>query len=164
MEEDHSDRPLKYETTRPVSGKRTTSASGKLRKGLAFSATVQGNAPQPPGNTAAGGVGGGNHQPDENQHHNSPNHSLNNSMDASQHLQQQQSVPAFSEDFDDYGQDSAAAERPPISVRVQNAITRPEFIDRFAVDLQNMENLENEFRKNTLSLQKKLNLPENGMI
>jgi hypothetical protein len=161
MDEDRGDRPLKYETTRPVSGKRASSASGKLHKGLTFSATVQGNAQQPPSQPSNPA---GSHLPNENQHHNSPTNSLNNSMNAA-HMQQQQQhqVPAFDENLEDYVYDPAT-QRPPISVRVHNAITRPECVDRFTADLQNMEQMEDAFRKNTLSLQKKLGLPENGMI
>ena len=74
-------------------------------------------------------------------------------------------MPPFYEDLEEEDQPSdLAAGRPPISVRVKNAITRPESVDKFSDDLRNMEEMEKMFKKNTAALQKKLGLPENGMI
>lgn len=74
-------------------------------------------------------------------------------------------MPPLAEDLEGWEDPSElVVTRPPISVRVKNAITRPESVDKFSDDLRNMEEMEKMFKKNTAALQKKLGLPENGMI
>ena len=52
----------------------------------------------------------------------------------------------------------------PIRVDVGNYKRRPDHVDKFAEDLRNMELMEDQFRKNTLQLQKKLGIGETGLI
>ena len=68
----------------------------------------------------------------------------------------------FTEDLEEEA--SMTAQQPPISVRVKNAITRPESVDRFSKDLRHMEQMEKQFKIDTMTLQKKLGLPENGLV
>ena len=73
-------------------------------------------------------------------------------------------VPPFTEDLEEEDPGDLVASKPPISVRVKNAITCPESVDKFSTDLRHMEEMERQFKKNTEALQKKLGLPENGMV
>ena len=139
------ERPLKYETTRPVSGKK--SLANKARRH-----STSGSSPTRPGAKASANTNTNADSAQEDLQEN-----LNNST--------AEQVPPFYEDLEEEDQPSdLAAGRPPISVRVKNAITRPESVDKFSDDLRNMEEMEKMFKKNTAALQKKLGLPENGMI
>ena len=136
------ERPLKYETTRPVSGKKSVANKDRRHSTSGSSPTRQGAK----ANTSADSA-----QEDLQEN-------LNNST--------AEQVPPFYEDLEEEEDQPSdlAAGRPPISVRVKNAITRPESVDKFSNDLRNMEEMEKMFKKNTAALQKKLGLPENGMI
>ena len=167
MDGDSGERPLKYETTRPISGKRAPSAPFGSRRGMPADnkPNLQPHA-QPVFKT----------QPTENDPRlsergisvisengqNTPREGINDNING-QPLSPT-SIPPFPEELEDYVLDPNVQEKPPISVRVLNAIHRPESVDCFTVDLQNMEQMEALFKKNTLSLQKKLGLNENGMI
>ena len=137
------ERPLKYETTRPVSGKKS---ANKARRH-----STSGSSPTRPGAKASTNANTDSAQEDLQEN-------LNNSA--------AEQMPPFYEDLEEEEDQPGdlAAGRPPISVRVKNAITRPESVDKFSNDLRNMEEMEKMFKKNTAVLQKKLGLPENGMI
>ncbi|KAL8570466.1 hypothetical protein ACOMHN_034501 [Nucella lapillus] len=124
------DRPLKYETTRPVSGKRASSA--KARKGSASSMEAQLQTNNNNVNNASEGT-----------------HTLNVS---------------FAEFVPEDDEMEPASQTPPISVRVRNAVTRPECVDKFSEDLRHMEEMEAQFKMDTLSLQRKLGLPQSGIV
>lgn len=54
--------------------------------------------------------------------------------------------------------------KAPMKVRVNSAPKRPAHIDKFVTDLQTMEDMEKDFKKSAISLQKKLGIDMNGMI
>ncbi|XP_064611448.1 uncharacterized protein LOC135475467 [Liolophura sinensis] len=55
-------------------------------------------------------------------------------------------------------------QKPSITVRIRSAVKRPEYINTFARDEQKMADMEEEFRKTTLKLQKKLGIENSGLI
>ncbi|XP_076470463.1 uncharacterized protein LOC143300577 [Babylonia areolata] len=130
------ERPLKYETTRPVSGKRGSSARTRQTSASSTDAMPQFNS----------------------------NLNANCADDSTHHHQNDASFA--DQTFDDLEDGEAEAElsQPPISVRVKNAVARPGSIDQFSQDLQAMEQMEAVFKMNTLALQKKLGLPDSGMV
>ncbi|GFS06300.1 protein Wnt [Elysia marginata] len=65
----------------------------------------------------------------------------------------------------DYDLDQTEPLKPAVSVRVKSAFTRrPGFIDEFSKDEQAMRDMEEDFKKTALSLQKKLGIDGNGVI
>ena len=149
-----SDRPLKYETTRPISRKKQ---SGKPRKGSGSGAHANGPALQlnPRGDGGGGGgfpantfITNNNAAPDPARHESS----------FAEHI-----PPLPEERVEDILAEAPPAQ-PPISVRVRNAVTRPEHVDKFTDDLHEMEVMEREFKKNASTLQKRLGLPQDGMV
>ena len=55
--------------------------------------------------------------------------------------------------------------QPPLAVRVKSAhVRRPAFIDEFADDETTMINMEKDFKKTALSLQKRLGIEDSGVV
>lgn len=55
-------------------------------------------------------------------------------------------------------------QKPSITVRIRSAVKRPECINTFAEDEQKMADMEEEFRKTALKLQKKLGIENSGLV
>ena len=51
-----------------------------------------------------------------------------------------------------------------MKVRVNSAPKRPAHVDKFAQDLQTMQEMEKDFKKSAIQLQKKLGIDMNGMV
>ncbi|KAK3085300.1 hypothetical protein FSP39_001249 [Pinctada imbricata] len=136
-----NERPMKYETTRPVSAKtpgkqqnrRKKSANGNLRS-MSESAII-------------------NQVP---------------IAETVEHVPEEENVPEAEEEEmirnDEQYSDEEVEQRAPIKINVGNYQKRPAHVDKFAEDLKRMEQMENEFKKNTLQLQKKLGIDEMGTI
>lgn len=149
-------RPLlpKCEMTRPVLTKTKASAATGNRKGSLSSLTTIPLRPDPNQDPII---------PIDSQHPNSPDAATaNNPTTASQPALAQFEGGGL-EDLEEAHQDPVS-QNPLISVRVKNAVTRPESVDRFSSDLKQMEEMEAQFKKNTLALQKRLGLPESGIV
>ncbi|XP_070202208.1 uncharacterized protein [Littorina saxatilis] len=146
-EADTKDWLLKNETTRPVSAKKPP---GKLRRGSATSSAQFTGNPQ--------------------QHSSTPSTTFITNTNTNAIPSDGYHTDSFAKHIpplpEELGEDffDAQASQPPISVRVRNAITRPEHVDKFTHDLLQMEEMERQFKKNAVSLQKRLGLPENGMV
>ena len=75
--------------------------------------------------------------------------------------QQQSPEASFLEDE----LDQSDSVKPAVSVRVKSAFTRrPGFIDEFSEDEKAMKDMEEDFKKTALSLQKRLGIDGNGVI
>jgi hypothetical protein len=121
------DRQIKYDTTRPVSGKPSERKGSNQRKKSAGSRPVS-----EPVHT----------QPDLEE--NQEEVSVNN---ANQQLEEE-----------------SDEEQQPIKVKMNTYKKRPQHVDKFCNELKEMEDMEQEFRKNTIALQKKLGIGETGMV
>lgn len=55
-------------------------------------------------------------------------------------------------------------EQQPIRVKMSAYKKRPQHVDKFCNELKEMEDMEQEFRKNTIALQKKLGIGDTGMV
>ncbi|KAJ8302795.1 hypothetical protein KUTeg_019191 [Tegillarca granosa] len=53
---------------------------------------------------------------------------------------------------------------PALRVRVKSAVNRPQHVDKFVNDMQQMAELEKDFQKTAIELQKKLGISEMGMV
>lgn len=53
---------------------------------------------------------------------------------------------------------------PALRVRVKSAVNRPQHVDKFVNDMQQMAELEKDFQKTAIELQKKLGITEMGMV
>lgn len=53
---------------------------------------------------------------------------------------------------------------PALRIRVKSAVNRPQHVDKFVNDMQQMAELEKDFQKTAIELQKKLGITEMGMV
>ena len=170
-----NERSLKYETTRPVMVKpksakqdrrnSTESAARKLAiqnqgKALNQPQTDVFNASVKRIETVS---------PDRNnrvfnpQDQDTPTRSGENDMlghDSATFHQRSSDVPLLEDELD-----QLEPMKPPVSVKVKSTFTRrPGFIDEFSKDEKAMKDMEEDFKKTALSLQKKLGIDGNGVI
>nr|KAG5702881.1 hypothetical protein BaRGS_019100 [Batillaria attramentaria] len=54
--------------------------------------------------------------------------------------------------------------KPPISIHMKSNLKRPEGVDRLTDDLRRMENMEMIFQRDTKALQRRIGLPEDGIV
>lgn len=131
-------RPMKFETTHPVSGK-------KPPRKKSVDKTVDG-----PRITFAHTT----HAQETPASHNPPSPPSS--------PQQQYILPE--ETVDDIMNEAAQQTKPPISVHVKNAIKTPEGVNRLTNDLRNMEEMQELFQRDAKALQKRLGLPTEGIV
>lgn len=145
-----SERPLKYETTRPISGKvkvKKSTASNKLKSASDPSIGEKTSLPSPPA-----------HEEQENVE-NVENIENCEDKDNIGNDKNDEETGDYDSDFDlnDYN-------KPPMKVRVNSAPKRPAHVDKFVQELQTMEEMERDFKKSAIQLQKKLGIDLNGMV
>lgn len=63
-----------------------------------------------------------------------------------------------------YEEEESDEDQQPIRIKMKAHPKRPQHVDKFCNDLQEMEEMENEFKKNTIALQKKLGIGDTGMV
>lgn len=63
-----------------------------------------------------------------------------------------------------YEEEESDEDQQPIRIKMKAHPKRPQHVDKFCTDLQEMEEMENEFKKNTIALQKKLGIGDTGMV
>ncbi|GFO47355.1 hypothetical protein PoB_007386000 [Plakobranchus ocellatus] len=163
-----NERSLKYETTRPVLVK-PKSAKQARRNSTGLTGK------KPPGHTGGkmsaqlqtGMFNTSNMRADSTDRNATGINSQENCSDGRSldtdglPLQQHQSEESLT--LDDT--DQVEVSKPTVSVRVQSAFTRrPGFIDDFSNDEQAMRDMEEDFKKTALGLQKKLGIHGNGVI
>ncbi|CAL1547213.1 unnamed protein product [Lymnaea stagnalis] len=136
----NNERPLKYETTRPVTAK---PKSGKQRRN-SHAEEVKNIGDR--SSTTASEVENPNVNTDSN-------------------LENERSKLSEFKGDDVESSTDRLDSKPPINVKVKSGFTRrPKFIDDFAKDEDAMKTIEKEFKKNALMLQKKLGINESGMV
>ena len=139
-----NERPMKYETTRPVSGKKTSThrlksaSEGNIgqKTFIAIPLVPEYNECQYVNEDDE------NNRNDESDKDNTDVHDVDYDSDL----------------------DLEAYNKPPIKVRVDSAQKRPAHMDKFVKELQTMEAMEKDFKKSALQLQKKLGINFNGMV
>ncbi|KAL3859021.1 hypothetical protein ACJMK2_009261 [Sinanodonta woodiana] len=143
-------RPLKYETTRPVSlkpksagprgrvnsGQHRKEHSASSRKGLERQNSKQDDGAQQEGD----------------QEIQQQQHEENGETEFSEAVQS----PEDEEEQDE----EVTRTKPPMMVHVR----RPEAVNKFAADLKKMSEMEENFRKTAIELQKKIGISEGGMV
>ncbi|CAG2191748.1 unnamed protein product [Mytilus edulis] len=137
-----SERPMKFETTRPVSAKTPGKKSSTLKSA---SEPNMGRKTLEPFPTFQ--VNMSNQDIEDEKHLDINDNACENSGDDSS-------------DFD-----IEEFRNPPIKVRVESApVKRPAHVDKFVKELQTMEEMERDFKKNAIHLQKKLGIDSNGLV
>lgn len=161
LTEARPERPMKYETTRPVSGNKHRPASGtSATRGRLRSAPVRRPAPTSINRKELHNRTGLDHniEPQNDENHepemqNTENQSAEDSFTDSR-------VTAEHHDENDDGDDTAVKEKPPLKVKVKKA--HP--MDQFVEDLRLVGEMELEFKKSAIELQKKLGLESSGFV
>ena len=157
-----NERPLKYETTRPVKPKsapprrNSLGSQGKKvkfdKKSILMSHTdiissVNGMLPEP--------------HPEEPAFVHIHSHPHSSELTGDQ-LEMNDDFEGFESDFLD---NENISSKPPLAVRVKSAhVRRPGFIDEFAKEEIAMKDMENDFKKTALSLQKRLGIDNSGIV
>ncbi|XP_076111824.1 uncharacterized protein LOC143080053 isoform X1 [Mytilus galloprovincialis] len=137
-----SERPMKFETTRPVSAKTPGKKSSTLKSA---SEPNMGKKTLEPFPTFQ--VNMSNQDIEDEKHLDINDNACENSGDDSS-------------DFD-----IEEFRNPPIKVRVESApVKRPAHVDKFVKELQTMEEMERDFKKNAIHLQKKLGIDSTGLV
>ncbi|XP_052062295.1 uncharacterized protein LOC127702226 isoform X2 [Mytilus californianus] len=137
-----SERPMKFETTRPVSAKTPGKKSSTLKSA---SEPNMGRKTLEPFPTFQ--VNTSNQDIEDEKHIDINDNACENSDDDSSDF-----------DIEEY-------RNPPIKVRVESApAKRPAHVDKFVKELQTMEEMERDFKKNAIHLQKKLGIDSNGLV
>ncbi|XP_060586870.1 uncharacterized protein LOC132742458 [Ruditapes philippinarum] len=156
MTEPKPERPLKYETTRPTSGKKPRPGSGTASlRGRRHSAPTRRQAPTLINRKEL-------HNRSELDHNNEPE---NDEIEPElQNIENQNMNTSFNEgnlsDEQNCCGDNIVKEKPPIKVKVKKG--HP--MDKFVEDLRLMGEMELDFKNSTLQLQKKLGLDGSGFI
>ncbi|CAG5120753.1 unnamed protein product [Candidula unifasciata] len=159
------ERPLKYETVHPVdskprSAKHRGSSAGGLNtrvpghsKVLTVSLTdVISASSKPTSSTVAVGYS-----------EDDPNDEMNKKKEL--HEDKGNEDVTVDHDHSDNEIPSSPADKPPVAVRAKSAFQRrPAFIDEYAKDEQKLNNIEEDFQKNVVNLQKKLGISDSGMV
>ncbi|XP_045191544.1 uncharacterized protein LOC123548399 isoform X2 [Mercenaria mercenaria] len=156
MTEAKPERPLKYETTRPTSGKKPRPGSGTASiRGRRHSAPARRPAPTLINRKELHNRAGLDHNNEPENDENEPelqnfesqsaNNSLNNSNCSDEH---------------NGDGDNVVKEKPPLKVKVKKG--HP--MDKFVEDLRHVSEMELDFKNSTLQLQKKLGLDGSGFI
>ncbi|BFZ13388.1 hypothetical protein BsWGS_16428 [Bradybaena similaris] len=158
------ERPMKFETTRPVSSKpksakhRGSSASGMNKRVsrdarvLTLPLTDVINASSKATSSAAAA--------DESE--DEPNE-----VNKKEEFQEDKDGEDFGVHNDNSDEEilNSATAKPPIPVRAKSAFQRrPAFIDEFAKDEQKLNNIQDDFKKNVVNLQKKLGINDSGIV
>ncbi|XP_062591715.1 uncharacterized protein LOC134253216 [Saccostrea cucullata] len=125
------ERQIKFDTTRPVSGKPSKGKANQRKKSAG--PTNISNEPVPREEDAI------IHMPSE-----MTDNSVSDSV--SQQLEE------------------SDEEQQPIRVKMNTHKKRPQHVDKFCNELKDMEEMEKEFRKNTIALQKQLGIGDTGMV
>lgn len=134
---------MKYETTRPISGKGQGRKMGsRLKSTSEVNLSRRKEEIQVPVEEA---------KEEENEQENEINNNNNHNAD-------------YAEEDSDSDFDYESFNKAPIKVRVNSAPKRPAHVDKFVTDLQTMEAMEKDFKKSAISLQKKLGIDMNGMV
>ncbi|XP_059177221.1 uncharacterized protein LOC131956688 [Physella acuta] len=140
------ERPLKYETTRPVTAKQT-SAKGRRNSSTGLQ-RAKGENNQTNHSNVADHVTGAE-QPGNPGEVNENKGESNVQGHKGDNAEDRETVKA----------------KPPMSSKPKSGFPRrPKFIDDFSKDEETMKNIENEFMKNAMLLQKKLGISESGMV
>lgn len=143
-----NERPMKYETTRPVSGTTVNkkTSSNKLRSASDPNIGQKTFIAVPLAQEYK-----------ESQHINEEDgNNRNNNGD-------HDNTDVYDVDYDS-DLDLEAYNKPPMKVRVDSAPKRPAHVDKFVKELQTMEEMEKDFKKSAIQLQKKLGINFNGMV
>ncbi|KAH9503564.1 hypothetical protein Btru_068194 [Bulinus truncatus] len=145
----NNERSIKYETTRPVTAK---SKVGKQRR------SSHSDIPKACGESttnliSASAVKVSNQNVDNSEQCQNTSESNNQPYD----IESDNHLPSSSSE--------RVEAKPPIGSRIKSGfVRRPKCIDEFSEDEQKMKNIAEEFKKNTVLLQKKLGLCESGFI
>lgn len=155
---------MKFETTRPVSGKpksakhRGSSAGGMNKRAsrdarvLTVPLTDVINASSKATSSAAA-VDESEDEPNE--------------VNKKEEFQEDKGGEDFGvrNDNSDEEIQNSPATKPPIVVRAKSAFQRrPAFIDEYAKDEQKLNNIQDDFKKNVVNLQKKLGINDSGIV
>ncbi|XP_005109302.1 uncharacterized protein LOC101847530 isoform X2 [Aplysia californica] len=164
-----NERPLKYETTRPVSSKPRSAKQRRNSDGVPVKRVQIDKRPVLISQTdvihASSGWQGQAGQDSEDS--SSPQRGQDSPHKNGGRYSPHDDGPNYDHDgFDSEGADfENLHSKPPMAVRVKSAsVRRPAFIDEFANDEQAMKDMENDFKKTALSLQKKLGINDTGIV
>lgn len=130
------ERQLKYDTTRPVSGKPSEKKNNQRRK------------------SAGPKLAGGLLQREQEYLNQGPVDAADSKEEGSP-----SNTPT-----QQYEEEESDEDQQPIRIKMKAHPKRPQHVDKFCNDLQEMEEMENEFKKNTIALQKKLGIGDTGMV
>lgn len=130
------ERQLKYDTTRPVSGKPSEKKNNQRRK------------------SAGPKLAGGLLQREQEYLNQGPVDAADSKEEGSP-----SNTPT-----QQYEEEESDEDQQPIRIKMKTHPKRPQHVDKFCNDLQEMEEMENEFKKNTIALQKKLGIGDTGMV
>ena len=173
------DRPMKYETTRPVSGSKSRSDIRPSRQSSASSTSSSKRASGP--NVK---VQGSKVTPNEFKLANKTQYSAMDSINkvndentfavAEPTPQSQNSaihVKTAEDLYDDYDASSDEfeyPEKPEIDPSIAHLlrvdVKKPESVIQYEQDMENLKEMEAEFQRTTLNLQKQLGIPPEGMV
>lgn len=126
------ERQIKYDTTRPVSGKPSQKNNLQRRKSA---------GPKPAGEPAP-------REPEQ----------------APADTEKDQENGPLNNTATQQSEEESDEEQQPIRIKLKSHPKRPQHVDKFCTDLKDMEDMENEFKKNTIALQKKLGIGDTGLI
>ena len=146
------ERPLKYETTRPVSAPKERSSSPKGAAKVKVSGTkvtVKDNMGKPPPVPAI-----------------NSNHSLNDVINENLTAHTDSTLTLEDFNYDDYmnSQKEKTRAEKELEELIKVDIRKPESVLQYEGDLRELQEMEQNFRLTTLDLQKKLGLPADGLV
>ena len=135
------ERPLKYETTRPISGKQKSAINTtKVRRNSAPSQRT--GAPS----TVL-----------KKELHNRGEPDYMDEVEKENHVENQSNHMTAD---DDGGEEEMISEKPPMSVKVKKS--HP--MDKFMNDLRMIDEMEQNFKKSAIDLQKRLGIETDGIV